>query len=80
MLIGADISTALAWDTLPAGTADLLLVFEDLDVPGAVPGIHTDAAFAPPVDLTSVPGTEHLPAAVAGHVLAAGTLTGTRTT
>jgi hypothetical protein len=130
--IGDDISPALRWDALPAGTKDLLFVLEDLDNPGAVPGIHTIAAFAPAegglpegaltpdnpgirflpnhrgrakylgprplpghgahryrfhlyaldtdVDFTKVGGVEHLPSALAGHVLASGTLTGTRTT
>jgi Raf kinase inhibitor-like YbhB/YbcL family protein len=130
--IGDEISPALTWDALPAGTKDLVLVIEDLDNPGAVPGIHTIAAFAPAggglpegaltqdqpgtrflpnhrgrarylgprplpghgthryrfhlyaldteVDFTKVGDIEHLPSALAGHVLAAGTLTGTRTT
>ncbi|MER7279242.1 YbhB/YbcL family Raf kinase inhibitor-like protein [Dactylosporangium sp. NPDC000244] len=128
--IGPDISPALAWDALPAGTAELLLVFEDLDTPTAAPGIHTVAAFAPAgdglaegaltpdspavrflrhlgrakyvgprplpghgphryrfhlyaldtgIDLTKVAGVKQLPQAVAGHVLASGTLMGTRT-
>ena len=129
--IGADISPALTWSALPAGTTDLVLVLEDLDNPGAVPGIHTIAAFAPTdgglpegalapdnpdvrflpnhrgqaryvgprplpghgahryrfhlyaldtaVDLTQVAAAEQVPSAVSGHVLASGTLTGTRT-
>lgn len=128
--IGEEISPALAWGTLPAGTTDLVLVFEDLDNPAAVPGIHTIAAFAPTegglpegaltmdnpgvrflptrrgakylgprpvpghgrhryrfhlyaldtgIDFTKVADVEHLPSAMAGHVLASGTLTGTRT-
>jgi phosphatidylethanolamine-binding protein (PEBP) family uncharacterized protein len=129
--IGDEISPALTWDVLPAGTAGLVLVIEDLDSPGAAPGIHTIAAFAPTggglqegaltpdnpgirflpnhrgraayvgprplpghgphryrlhlyaldtdVDLTKVADADHLPPALAGHVLAAGTLTGTRT-
>jgi Raf kinase inhibitor-like YbhB/YbcL family protein len=129
--IGADISPALAWGPLPPATKRLVLLFEDIDNPAAVPGIHTIAAFAPtegglpegalsadnpavqflrvprgsaryagprPVpghgphryrfhlyaldtdlDLTQVADAEHLPSAVAGHVLASGTLTGTRT-
>ena len=127
--IGDQISPALAWGALPAGTAQLLFVLEDIDNPATVPGIHTIAAFAPAgdglaegaltpdnpairflptgrgakylgprpvpghgthryrfhlyaldtdIDLTKVGGIEHLPSAVAGHVLASGTLTGTR--
>ncbi|GAA2365880.1 YbhB/YbcL family Raf kinase inhibitor-like protein [Dactylosporangium salmoneum] len=131
LFIGEETSPALAWDALPAGTTDMLFVLEDLDNPGAVPGIHTIAAFAPAegglpegaltpdnpgirflpnrrgqarylgprplpghgahryrfhvyaldtgIDLAKVAGIEHLPAALAGHVLASGTLTGTRT-
>jgi Raf kinase inhibitor-like YbhB/YbcL family protein len=129
--IGDEISPALRWDALPAGTKDLVFVLEDLDNPGAVPGIHTIAAFAPAedglpegalttddpairflpnhrgrakylgprplpghgahryrfhlyaldtgVDFSKVADVGHLPSALAGHVLASGTLTGTRT-
>lgn len=45
--IGADRSPALAWGDLPPQTADLLLVMEDLDSPGAAPRLHAVAAFAP---------------------------------
>ncbi|MFF2051832.1 YbhB/YbcL family Raf kinase inhibitor-like protein [Leifsonia sp. NPDC058194] len=131
-LIGANISPALEWSAVPAETADLLLVMEDLDIPGGTPGLHTVVAFAPTrgglaegalrtddprvrflptrfgraqyagprplpghgphryrfhlyaldavVDLGQVAGTSQLPAAVDGHVLASGTLLGTRTT
>jgi len=129
--IGNEISPALAWGALPAGTTDLALVLEDLDNPGAVPGIHTIAAFGPAegglpegalttdnpdirflpnhrgrakylgprplpghgahryrfhlyaldtdVDFTKVGDAARLPSALDGHVLASGTLTGTRT-
>jgi phosphatidylethanolamine-binding protein (PEBP) family uncharacterized protein len=128
--IGDDVSPALTWGALPAGTTELLFVLEDLDNPGAIPGIHTVAAFAPTerglpegaltpdnpgvrflphrgrarylgprplpghgthryrfhlyavdaaIDLSQVAGIERLPAALAGHVLASGTLSGTRT-
>jgi phosphatidylethanolamine-binding protein (PEBP) family uncharacterized protein len=45
--IGEEISPALTWNTLPAGTAYAALILEDLDNPGAVPGIHTAAGFVP---------------------------------
>jgi Raf kinase inhibitor-like YbhB/YbcL family protein len=129
--IGDNISPALTWGALPAGTTDLVLVLEDLDNPGTTPGIHTIAAFAPTegglpedalkpdnpgiqflpnhrgqakyvgprplpghgahryrfhlyaldtdVDFTKVGDAGHLPSALKGHVLASGTLTGTRT-
>jgi phosphatidylethanolamine-binding protein (PEBP) family uncharacterized protein len=128
--IGDDVSPALTWSALPGGTKGLVFVLEDLDNPGAVPGIHTIAAFAPTegglpegaltpddrrfqflphrrrqakysgprllpghgthryhlyaldtdIDLTKVAGMQAVPSTLAGHVLAAGTLTGTRTT
>jgi hypothetical protein len=128
--IGDNISPALTWGALPAGTTVLVLVLEDLDNPAAVPGIHTIAAFVPPegglqegaltpddpgiqflptrrgakylgprpvpghgphryrfhlyatdtdIDFTKVGDAGHLPSALKGHVLASGTLTGTRT-
>jgi Raf kinase inhibitor-like YbhB/YbcL family protein len=46
LFIGGEISPALTWGALPAGTTGLVLVIEDLDNPGAVPSIHTIAAFA----------------------------------
>ena len=41
--IGDD-SPALSWSALPTGTKGLVFVLEDLDNPGATPGIHTVAA------------------------------------
>lgn len=130
-LIGDNISPALTWSALPAGTVDLLLMMEDLDSPGTTPRIHTIAALPPTegglpegaltaetpgirfvagrrgpgkyagprplpghgphhyrfhlyalddrIDLAAVADIEQLPAAVQGHVLASGALTGTRT-
>jgi Raf kinase inhibitor-like YbhB/YbcL family protein len=46
-LIGDNVSPALTWSALPTGTADLLLVMEDLDSPSTPPRIHAVAAFAP---------------------------------
>lgn len=46
-LIGDNISPALSRGALPAGTAGLLLVMEDLNGPGAAPRIHAIAAFPP---------------------------------
>jgi phosphatidylethanolamine-binding protein (PEBP) family uncharacterized protein len=118
-----------------AGTKGLVFVLEDLDNPGATPGIHTIAAFAPTdggldegaltpddprfhflpnrrgqagylgprplpghgthryrfhlydtdtaldtdFDVTGVADMQAVPSALAGHVLASGTLTGART-
>jgi hypothetical protein len=130
--IGDDISPALSWGALPEGTKGLVFVLEDLDNPGATPGIHTIAAFPATeaglaegaltpddprfqflpnrrrqakysgprplpghgthryryhlyaldavIDFTGVVNMQAVPSALAGHVLASGTLTGTRTT
>ncbi len=133
-LIGGNVSPALTWGGLPAGTVDLLLLVEDLDSPGNRPRLHAVAAFVPApgaeggrlpegalapdhptvrlltgrrgprgwagprplpghgphryrfhlfalagrLDLDAVPGPDALAAAVRGHVLASGTLTGVR--
>lgn len=125
--IGQNVSPALRWDALPAGTTELLLVMEDLDNPRGAPRIHAVASFPPdeeglgegaltrtnptvqflpggkyqgprpmpghgphhyrfhlyaldaPIHLATVAGITRLPAAVDGHVLASGILTGTRT-
>jgi len=128
--IGENVSPALNWGEPPAGTAALLLVIEDLDVPTTVPGIHLIAQLAPCAGVpdgalnAGAPGVEflpnhrgipgyigprplpghgphhyvfhlyaldsrldfagiadraRLPDATARHVLASGTLTGTRT-
>jgi phosphatidylethanolamine-binding protein (PEBP) family uncharacterized protein len=129
-LIGQNISPALTWGPLPAGTVDLVLLVEDLSSPGAVPRTHALAEFAPTdgglpegklvagapgvtyvqgrsgpskyagprplpghgphhyrfdlyaldtsVDLSTVASTQAFPAALSGHVLGSGTLTGVR--
>ncbi len=129
LFIGEETSPALGWGALPAGTVDLVLVMEDLDVPTAAPSIHTIVEFEPidglpegaltpedpgfrflrnrfgqtkyvgprpipghgthryrfhlyaldiVVDFTKIADVEQLRSAVKGHVLAAGTLIGTR--
>ncbi|WP_431278216.1 YbhB/YbcL family Raf kinase inhibitor-like protein [Leifsonia poae] len=132
VFIGDDISPGLTWGVLPDGTADLVLLMEDIDSPGAMPRIHALAAFAPTgdglpegaltpdtpgmrfapgrrgprkyagprplpghgphryrfhlyaldsrVDLAAVTEPALLPSALEGHVLASGTLMGSRTT
>ncbi|MBN9606329.1 MAG: YbhB/YbcL family Raf kinase inhibitor-like protein [Actinomycetales bacterium] len=45
--IGDGVSPALSWGDLPAETADLLLVMEDLNSPGRHPRLHAVAAFSP---------------------------------
>ncbi|MFF3564636.1 YbhB/YbcL family Raf kinase inhibitor-like protein [Streptomyces sp. NPDC002574] len=44
---GADLSPHLAWSPLPPGTAQLLLVVEDVDVPLAKPAVHCMALIDP---------------------------------
>ncbi|MEW1864007.1 YbhB/YbcL family Raf kinase inhibitor-like protein [Streptomyces sp. NBC_00669] len=44
---GADLSPHLAWTAPPAGTAQLLLVVEDIDVPLAKPAVHCVALVDP---------------------------------
>ncbi|WFE54947.1 YbhB/YbcL family Raf kinase inhibitor-like protein [Micromonospora sp. WMMD1155] len=41
--VGDNLSPALAWSHVPAGTRQLLLIFEDLDVPLRKPLLHTVA-------------------------------------
>ncbi len=45
--VGANVSPGLAWTPPPVGTAQLLLVIEDPDVPLARPVVHTAALLAP---------------------------------
>jgi Raf kinase inhibitor-like YbhB/YbcL family protein len=42
-LFGANVSPALEWTTPPAGTAELVLIVEDPDVPGRTAGTHAIA-------------------------------------
>ncbi|GAA5186879.1 YbhB/YbcL family Raf kinase inhibitor-like protein [Rugosimonospora acidiphila] len=44
---GDDLSPHLAWTPLPPGTAQLLLVVEDIDVPIAKPAVHCVALIDP---------------------------------
>lgn len=44
---GADLSPHLAWSPLPPGTAQLLLVVEDIDVPLSKPAVHCMALIDP---------------------------------
>ena len=47
---GENVSPQLAWSALPAGTAELLLLVEDLDSPlGSSPAVHCLAAIDPAV-------------------------------
>ncbi len=46
---GADLSPHLAWTPPPPGTAQLLLVVEDIDVPLAKPAVHCAALIDPTV-------------------------------
>jgi Raf kinase inhibitor-like YbhB/YbcL family protein len=44
---GQNVSPALAWNPAPAGTAQLLFVMEDPDVPMSSPAVHTVALIDP---------------------------------
>lgn len=44
---GDDLSPQLAWTALPPGTAQLLLVVEDIDVPLTKPAVHCAALIDP---------------------------------
>jgi phosphatidylethanolamine-binding protein (PEBP) family uncharacterized protein len=44
---GDDLSPHLAWTSLPPGTAQLLLVVEDIDVPMGKPAVHCAALIDP---------------------------------
>jgi phosphatidylethanolamine-binding protein (PEBP) family uncharacterized protein len=46
-LIGDNVSPALSWGTLPAGTTNVVLLFEDIDGPGTTPRVHTIVEFIP---------------------------------
>jgi phosphatidylethanolamine-binding protein (PEBP) family uncharacterized protein len=48
---GDDVSPHLAWTGLPPGTAQLLLVVEDIDVPMAKPAVHCLALIDPAAGL-----------------------------
>jgi phosphatidylethanolamine-binding protein (PEBP) family uncharacterized protein len=47
---GGDLSPHLAWTPLPPGTAQLLLVVEDIDVPMGKPAVHCLALIDPAVE------------------------------
>lgn len=47
---GANLSPHLAWTPPPPGTAQLLLVMEDIDVPIAKPAVHCTALIDPSID------------------------------
>ena len=47
MDLGPNISPELSWTGVPAGTAQLLLIMEDIDVPMSRPGLHLIALLAP---------------------------------
>jgi phosphatidylethanolamine-binding protein (PEBP) family uncharacterized protein len=47
MDLGPNLSPALNWTGVPAGTLQLLFVLEDIDVPMSRPGLHTIALLDP---------------------------------
>jgi Raf kinase inhibitor-like YbhB/YbcL family protein len=63
---GRETSPPLSWSPAPEGTAELLLVMEDIDVPMGKPFVHLVALVDPTV--TALPGGALSPATVAGGV------------
>jgi phosphatidylethanolamine-binding protein (PEBP) family uncharacterized protein len=47
--MGPNVSPALSWSGIPAGTEQLLFILEDIDVPMSRPGLHTIALIDPAV-------------------------------
>ena len=46
---GRNLSPALSWSDVPAGTRQLLFVMEDVDVPSRLPSLHVSMLFGPEV-------------------------------
>ncbi len=67
--IGANLSPGLEWTTPPAGTAQLLLVIEDSDVPLPRPVVHTAAVL--PAELRTLAHGELRPGNPAVNLLQA---------
>ncbi|HEY7276714.1 MAG TPA: YbhB/YbcL family Raf kinase inhibitor-like protein [Trebonia sp.] len=63
---GRETSPPLAWSIVPAGTAGLLLVMEDVDAPMGKPFVHLVALVDPTV--TALPGGALSPATAADGV------------
>jgi phosphatidylethanolamine-binding protein (PEBP) family uncharacterized protein len=68
MDLGPNLSPALAWTGVPAGTRQLLFILEDIDVPMSRPALHTIAVLDPAVsslaegELTAGPSIRFIPA------------------
>ena len=75
---GRDLSPALAWDAVPAGTAQLLLVIEDPDAPTAVPNDHGIALLDPSVTSLAQGGLDIESPAAGVRLLSAGSRRGYR--
>jgi phosphatidylethanolamine-binding protein (PEBP) family uncharacterized protein len=67
--LGPNLSPALTWTGVPAGTEQLLFVLEDIDVPMSRPGLHTIALLDPALTTLAEgemkaghPGIEFIPA------------------
>ena len=75
---GKDLSPALAWDAVPAYTAQLLLVIEDPDAPTAVPNNHGIALLDPSVTGLAQGGLDVESPAAGVRLLGSGSLRGYR--
>ncbi|HEY0532054.1 MAG TPA: YbhB/YbcL family Raf kinase inhibitor-like protein [Actinoplanes sp.] len=68
MDLGPNLSPALAWTGVPAGTQQLLFILEDIDVPMSRPALHTIALLDPAVsalaegELKAGPSIRFIPA------------------
>jgi phosphatidylethanolamine-binding protein (PEBP) family uncharacterized protein len=70
---GSNTSPALVWSGVPAGTAQLLLIFEDADSPTRSPFVHCVALLEP--DVTELPqGGLHKESAAPGVQLLRSTI------
>jgi phosphatidylethanolamine-binding protein (PEBP) family uncharacterized protein len=67
--MGPNVSPALSWTGVPAGTEQLLFILEDIDVPMSRPALHTIALLDP--GLTGLAEGEMNPANPAVHFLPA---------
>lgn len=52
---GRNISPALTWSDLPADTAQLLLIIEDVDAPASKPFVHCVALISPDLAVDGLP-------------------------
>ncbi|MEV0296189.1 hypothetical protein [Nocardia sp. NPDC050710] len=69
-------SPALAWNPAPVGTAELLLVIQDADVPLPFPSSHGAALLDPTVTMPPIAGLNPGTVSAGVHMLRVGTTSG----